>query len=149
MADKIKLLTQKRTSLKAQITGLANILDKGSIDNNILKLRIARLTELYHAFEEYHDELIILDPNDAHQTEFLNIQERFYVLAGRIDSVLNETNTTSIGSGILNDEIHENQVDNPYTIITVKRRRIKLPEAPLPMMENSKVGSHLKTRLLA
>jgi hypothetical protein len=81
MTERLKLLVQKRTSLKAQITSLTNILDKGKLDNATLRLRIARLTDLYHAFEEYHDELAVIDPNDGHQTEFTTIQERFYDLA--------------------------------------------------------------------
>lgn len=54
MANKLKLLMQRRTSLKVQIIGLTNIFDKGKIDNAALKLRIVRLKELY-SFEEYHD----------------------------------------------------------------------------------------------
>lgn len=38
---------------------------------------IARLIELYHAYEEYNDELALLDPNDTHQSEFEKIQARF------------------------------------------------------------------------
>lgn len=73
MSERIKLLVQKRTSLKSQITNLRNLLDKGKIDNATLKLRIARLTDLYHAFEEYNDEIAVLDPESEYQTEFANI----------------------------------------------------------------------------
>jgi len=66
MADKVKILTQKRTSLKAQITNLANLLDKGRVDDSTLKLRIARLTILYHTFEKFNDELAMFNPNDTH-----------------------------------------------------------------------------------
>jgi len=75
MADKVKILIQKRTSLKAQITNLANLIDKGNVDDGTLKLRIERLKTLYHAFEEFNDELTVLDPSDTHQNEFLNIQD--------------------------------------------------------------------------
>lgn len=78
MADKIKLLIQKRTSLKFQITSLSNILDKGKYDNASLKLRMKRVTELYHAFEDSNDELAVLDPNEGHQIEFTSIQDRYY-----------------------------------------------------------------------
>lgn len=85
MADRVKLILQKRTLLKSQITNLSNIFDKRGLDNAALKLRMARLTELYNAFEEYNDELAVLDPNNAHQTKFTEIQDRFYTLAGNIE----------------------------------------------------------------
>ncbi|KAG5318567.1 SETMR methyltransferase, partial [Acromyrmex heyeri] len=61
MAERLKLLVQKQTSLKGQIIGLTNTLDKGRIDNATLKLCIARLTKLYHIYEDYNDELAVLD----------------------------------------------------------------------------------------
>lgn len=61
MADKIKLLIQKRTSLKSQITYLTNLLEKEKLDNTALRLRMTRLTELFRAFEEHNDELVILE----------------------------------------------------------------------------------------
>lgn len=67
MVDRIKFLLQKRTSLRTQITNLSNLFDKRGLDNAALKLRMARLTELYNVFEEYNDELAVIDPNDAHQ----------------------------------------------------------------------------------
>jgi len=83
MSERVKLLVQKRTSLKSQITNVGNLLDKGKVDKAVLKLRIARLTDLYHAFEEHNDELAVLDPREEHQNEFVNIQERFYSLASK------------------------------------------------------------------
>lgn len=101
MTERIKILIQRRTSLKSQITNLSNLLDKDKMNNTTLKLRITRLTELYHAeyndykyYEEYNDEMSILDPNDAHQTEFANMQGRFYSLAGRVEDIL----SAAIGS---------------------------------------------------
>lgn len=64
------------------MTKLNEILDKGKLDNATLKLQIARLTDLYHAYEDDNDELVVLEPEAGHQDEFANIQERFYSLAG-------------------------------------------------------------------
>ena len=77
MAERARLLIQKRIAVKSQITNLSNILDKGKLDNTTLKLRMSRVTELYHAFEDFNDELAVLDPNEGHQTEFATIQDRF------------------------------------------------------------------------
>jgi len=130
MADKVKLILQKRTSLKSQITNLSNLLDKGKLDNATLKLRIDRLTELYHACEEFNDELAILDPNDTHQDEFINIQERFYALAGKIENIMSGTNASGSKSS---DQSRVEYSENRAVID--KKRRIKLPEATLPTFD--------------
>lgn len=130
MADRIKFLLQKRTSLKSQITILSNLLEKGGTSNTSLKLRIARLTELYHAFEGYNDELVVADPNDAHIDEFVNIQDRFYNVASKIEEILNPANTSST----VNSSI-ETRSDNAENAAVVKTWRIKLPEAPLPTFD--------------
>jgi len=130
MADRVKFLLQKRVSLKSQITGLTNLIDKGGVDKVTLKLRIARLTDLYHAFEEYNDELAIADPNNAHHDEFQAIQERFYALASRIDNILYPASTST---GDMAEK--ESRPDSAETTTNVKVRRIKLPEAPLPTFD--------------
>ncbi|KYN06882.1 hypothetical protein ALC62_02117 [Cyphomyrmex costatus] len=90
MTDRIKLLIQKRTSLKSQITNSTNLLEKdrhGCYDKTALKLRMVRVTELYHAYEDYNDELLTLDSNENHKDEFANVQDRFYSLAARIGTL--------------------------------------------------------------
>jgi len=131
MADKTKLLIQKRISLKSQITNLTNSLDKGKIDNATLRLRIARLTDLYHAFEDFNNELVVLEPNSSHQDEFINIQDRFYALAGRVENLLNPNDTSETSTRVLDDDRRTS--DNCHA--TTKKRRIKLPDAPLPMFD--------------
>lgn len=132
MSERIKLLIQKRTSLKSQITNVNNLFEKGKIDNATLKLRITRLTDLYHAFEEYNDELAVLEPYEEHQNEFINIQDRFYSLAGKIENRLNTTNISDAVAGTANDESRN---DNTEISASGKKRRIKLPEAPLPTFD--------------
>lgn len=137
MADRIRFIIQKRTSLKSQITNLVNLLDKGGLSNAVLKLRVMRLTELYKAFEELNDELALADPSDAHQDEFVHIQERFFNIAAKIDDILNATDLTHDGPSSI--DARSNNTENS-TI--AKTRRIKLPEAPLPTFDG-KVESWL------
>ncbi|XP_018401178.1 PREDICTED: uncharacterized protein LOC108778474 [Cyphomyrmex costatus] len=132
MAERIKILVQKRTSLKAQITGLTNALDKGKIDNITLKLRIAHLTDVYHAYEEFHDELLVLDPSGDHLTEFTNVQDRYYTLASRIESILNVANTSDNNCDTASVGTRN---DNASSVSVTKIRRMKLPEAPLPTFD--------------
>ncbi|XP_071580244.1 uncharacterized protein [Temnothorax nylanderi] len=129
MSDRIKLLTQKRTTLKSQITNLANILDKGSFNNANLRLRINRLTVLYQAFEDFNDELVVLDPSDGHQEVLTNIQDRFYSLASKIEDILNTANISEASAGTTSEETRS---ENAVSVTSVKKRRFKLPEAPLP-----------------
>lgn len=138
MADthRVKILVQKRTSLKSQITSLTNLLDKGRINGSTLRLRITRLTKLYHAYEEFNDELAVLDPNDVHQNEFSSIQERFYSLAGDVETRLSAGDVSDRDNGMSSNEI---RIENTGTVTTFKKRRIKLPEARR-LMASSKIG---------
>ncbi|GAB1869625.1 DUF1758 domain-containing protein [Camponotus japonicus] len=132
MADQIKLIVQKRTSLKAQITNLNNLFDKNKIDDATLRLRIARLTELFHAFEDHHDELMVLEPNENYQDEFHALQERYYDLAGKVENHLKRASTSN--SDIDTSNV-VNRVNQSTPSMTDKKRRIKLPEAPLPTFD--------------
>lgn len=132
MAERSKLLIQKRTSLKSQIINLSNLLDKNKISGAALKLRGARLTELYQAYEEYNDELMLLEPNETHGDEFAIIQERFYALAGKIEDVSNISDNTSTSASTSSGETRSN---SNGTVTSVKTRRIKLLEASLPTFD--------------
>ncbi|XP_070171311.1 uncharacterized protein [Polyergus mexicanus] len=127
MADQIKLLIQKRTSLKSQITSMTNLVERGRYDKTALKLRMTRVTELYHAYEEFNDELILLDPNDQHKDEFANVQERFYSLASMVEGIVNST-TSAANAGT------SSNVTQPSGsgAAAITKRRVKLPEASLP-----------------
>ena len=78
MANRIKLLVQKRTSLKSQISlsnSLSNLLEK-KYDKSF-KITYG-VIKLYHAYEEFNDEFILLDSNNNHKDEFTNVQERLF-----------------------------------------------------------------------
>lgn len=132
MSQKIKIIIQKRTSLKSQIVNLFNLLEKGNLDNVTLKLRSTRITELYHAFEEKNDELMILDANNTHSIEFEDIQEKYYTLTSKVETILNSSLASTSGfSSSANSE--ENQ--NNSAISKNGKKRIKLPVAPLPTFD--------------
>lgn len=66
--------------MKSQPTNLISLFDKVKLDDAALKLRMTRLTDLHHAFEEYNDELMeyndelmVLDPSDEYQGELMNL----------------------------------------------------------------------------
>jgi len=129
MADRIKLLIQKRTSLKSQITGLTNQVERDRYDKGALRLRMARITDLYHAYEEFNDELVVLDPNDAHKDEFTNVQERFYSLASKVEEIINSNVSAAITSATNSAALPNG------TATTIVKRRVKLPEATLPKFD--------------
>lgn len=132
--ERAKLLVQKRTSLKIQLTNLTNLLQKGRYDVSALKLRMTRVTQLYHAYEEFNDELLVIDPNDSHADEFTHIQEKYYSLASKVEKITSTSPSDVIAgpsntsAGTVNDAIQHTN-----TNITVNAKpRIKLPEASLP-----------------
>lgn len=130
MSSKIKFLIQKRTSLKSQIKNLANTLEQGNIDNVTLKLRSARLSELYRAFEDHNDQLMILNASDIHVVEFENIQEQYYALAGKIETILNRPSVTETATVGRSDTIR----GDVFTAVR-RNRKIKLPEVSLPTFD--------------
>lgn len=134
MTERIKLLIQKRTSLKAQITSLTNFLERDHCDKAALKIRTARVTELYHAYEEFNDELILLDSNDSHEVEFTNVQARFYSLIGKIEEIVNPlASVTNPNTSINASQSNDSLLITATTMLT--KRRIKLPEVSLPQFD--------------
>lgn len=127
---RIKLLILKRTSLKSQIINLTNLVEREQYENSVLKLRIKRVTKLYHAYEEFNDELILLDLNDHHNDKFATIQEKFYALAGKIENILNPfKNSVNVGTSNNATPSHMSGM------IACTKRRIKLSEASLPKFD--------------
>ncbi|XP_011629838.1 uncharacterized protein LOC105422235 [Pogonomyrmex barbatus] len=130
MTDRVKLLIQKRTSLKAQITNLTNIVERGKHDRVTLKMRMDRVTSLYHAYEEFNDELTVLNPDDNHRDEFNNVQEKFYSLAGKVEDIINpnmaaaSASTSSVAT-----------ISSDSGTMVVAKRQINLPIASLPCFE--------------
>lgn len=137
MADRIKLLIQKRTSLKAQITSLTNLVERERYDKVTLKLRVNRVTELYHAYEEFNDELLVLDSSDQHKEEFANTQDRFYALVGKVETILRSSASNanpSTSSADANTTSNTIQSHGSGSAANTKRR-IKLSEASLPKFD--------------
>ncbi|XP_014218316.1 uncharacterized protein LOC106646715 [Copidosoma floridanum] len=71
-----KVLMQKRSTLKGQLTALETLTAEESFDTVKARLRFDRVKELFNAYEELNDELEVIDPNDAHVTEMTNISDR-------------------------------------------------------------------------
>ncbi|XP_066588157.1 uncharacterized protein [Prorops nasuta] len=128
MAERIKLILQKRSALKSQITVFGNILDKSNIDISAMKLRLKRLTELFNNFEELFDELMVMEPNPEHQTEFESIQDRFYSVAGKAENIISSAVSTSL---IVNSANSDTRADGSLNMSNIEKR-VKLPQISLP-----------------
>lgn len=79
----------------------------------------------------------MLEPNEGHEEEFTLIQDRFYQLAGRVEKHLNNANISNTDIEAVRDE---NRVNQSTPVTSIKRRRIKLPEAPLPTFDGKFEG---------
>jgi len=120
-----KYINQKRSTLKAQLTGLERLVAENRVDEVNLKMRLKRITELFHAYEELHDELEILEPENEHLGEFDDIQNRYYEIASKIDN-----QSPASTSHAINLNTTSIPVDN-------NTRRLKLPRTELPKFDGS------------
>ncbi|XP_066600697.1 uncharacterized protein [Prorops nasuta] len=139
MADRVRLIIQKRTALKAQMTTVSNILDKDNIENTVIKLRMKRLTELFHNFEELADQLMILDSNEDHQNELESLQERFYTLASRVENILSSSHTDNSNS-VCSVASNHTQIDATSSSTCTEKRIVKLPQISLPVFNGKYEG---------
>ncbi|XP_066593206.1 uncharacterized protein [Prorops nasuta] len=131
MVDRVKLIIQKRTTFKSQLTIVCNMLEKEDVDPVVINLRVKRLSELYNALEEAMDELLVLDLNENHTKEFQTIQERFYNIASKVQKLhgVRDIANTSTASGT--DEIRS---DNAPTVVPRnegQNQKLKLPKITL------------------
>ncbi|XP_066585185.1 uncharacterized protein [Prorops nasuta] len=119
-SNRMKFITQKRATLKILITSLLNAVDNDRLDGVNLRLRFQRLTEHFKTYEDLHDALVILDPDDNHLDDMFEIQDRYYNLATKIETIvptiLNDATSSSHTSSVQVESI----------------RQIKLPVAELP-----------------
>ncbi|XP_018400312.1 PREDICTED: uncharacterized protein LOC108771274 [Cyphomyrmex costatus] len=90
-----------------------------------------RVTELFHAYEDYNDELLTLDSNENHKDEFANVQDRFYSLLIRV-----RTLTDSIQS-VANTSMGIDAPSPVDTASTVVNHKMKLPKVSLPNFDGS------------
>ncbi|XP_066596263.1 uncharacterized protein [Prorops nasuta] len=119
-----RLILQKRITLKTQITILTNTIDNDRLDNVNVKLRFERISDHFKNYEELHDELMILEPNGDHLEEMLEVQDRFYSLASKVDAILKQINSSTPNHSGNSNYIETSQNE--------RVKRIKLPIAQLP-----------------
>ena len=124
MDERIKVITQKRTSLKAQLTSLQNLIKQENYDASIATLRLARVKELWENYEELHDELAVLSPEDERLGEIDGIRDRYFTLASQLKPVDRPSAT-------------QNSSLNLSTSQLGGIKTIKLPVAELPKFDGS------------
>lgn len=120
-----KYISQKRSTLKTQLTNLEKIVAENRVDETNLRMRLKRITELFYAYEELHDELEMLEPEDEHLGELADIQNRYYEIASKIDTI-----TPASTSHAINLNATSIPVDN-------NTRRLKLPRTELPNFDGN------------
>ncbi|XP_066596918.1 uncharacterized protein [Prorops nasuta] len=132
MAARIQLIKQKRETLKSQIEHLERILNEGKTDRSSLRLRMRRLEELFHIFEDANDELLVLNPSESHHAEYAIIQDKYYKLAARVDNLLISANVLNFTETSSDPSISSRQSN---TENNGRGRHIKLPEVKLPTFD--------------
>ncbi|XP_053973201.1 uncharacterized protein LOC128873576 [Hylaeus volcanicus] len=115
--DRVKFIAQKRTTLKARLTAWQNAHAQSRFDKVGLKLRFDRITELFRAYEELHDELAILEP----ENEILNEIARLVMNMNDV-----EPSTVQVGN-----------VSLASSTMIERQRRAKLPVTELPKFDGN------------
>lgn len=123
--SRVKFINQKRTTLKIQLTNFEKLVAEDRLDDANLKLRLDRITELFHAYEEFHDELAILEPTNEHLDEFDDIQNRYYAIASQVQPPAQQSSSRAVDLNATSIAVDNNT------------RRIKLPVAQLPKFDGS------------
>jgi len=70
----------------------------------------------------------VLEPSDRNQIEFANIQDRFYTLVGKVNSIIGSVDAKISGTSSADTET---QTNDASVVTLTKKRRIKLPETPM------------------
>ena len=125
------MIGQKRTSLKRQLTQLENCVASGRYDKVNFQMRLDRVTELFHAYEDLNDELAILDPTNSHLDEICEIRDRYYDIASKIKSM----EVAEPSSAQVNETLGNTCLNS--TLTETRRRTLKLPVADLPKFDGS------------
>ena len=125
---RVKLLKQKRTTLKVQLTSVNNFIEKNreNLDLVHLQLRSNKLNDLFDNFDEVHNELQIYDPEENHNTEKENIEDNYFELASKIQKLLNPLNATS------NVPLANSTVCSEVNRSANNKRPVKLPPISIP-----------------
>ncbi|XP_046492903.1 uncharacterized protein [Neodiprion pinetum] len=127
-AKKVALIVQKGKGLNEQLNKLTNGLEQVEIDYVNAKLRLERITVLFHAYEEHHDELAILDADNVQIQEIDSLRDKYYQVASRIQTMQVANAENNITAPIGNSTFMERQ------------RLLKLPAAEIPKFD----GNHDK-----
>lgn len=131
MSRRIKLLVQKRISLRARIDHLANLLEEENIDHAELKLRNAHVKELFRLCEEGNDDLITIDAHGNHVVEFEAVQERYFNVTAKAERVLGTMARPAIGRNNVDG------MERSESASSHNRKRVKLPEVKLPTFDGA------------
>ncbi|XP_072757735.1 uncharacterized protein [Anoplolepis gracilipes] len=126
---------EEQTMLEQTHKRLTNWIERKQYDKAALRIRMNR--ELYHKYEEFNDELLLLETSDQHKEEFANVQDRFYTLVGKVERILNisaRSAQTPASSADTDDTSNMIQPHDSGTAVYTKRR-VKLPEASLPKFD--------------
>lgn len=122
---RIAFITRKRDALRRNSAQLIAALAAPNPDPYEMKLRLDRLTELLREYEEFHDDLERLDPDNEGLTELDDIQNEYYGVAAQVERLSNH-NVNSQNRASSTSEQTAN------AIAVAKRKLQKLPPMPLP-----------------
>lgn len=124
----IAVVTKKRSVLKGQMTNLRAAVDRGELNATNVRMRVQRLTELFHQYEDLHAEL---EENEENNAILAEVQDTFYDLISSI------AETPAAGTSRGNPNLSHLLSGFANSTVIEKQKSVKLPVAELPKFDGN------------
>lgn len=123
-----QMIKQKQFSLKQQLNELNVALSNSEVDVHQAQLRLERVTNLFYAYEELHDELSIIAPEEDTLNIISAIRFEYYELATKVNDLTNSNNVTN-----------DRSCNHPmgHSTFVERQKQYKLPVAEIPKFDGS------------
>ena len=105
---------------------LKNLCATEGFDATNVKLRSVKLSQVYHKYEELHEELSTLDPEDPNSGEIQDIETRFYAISSKNENLNQQTLPASNSAANLS-----------ITSTEMNQKRLKLPTSELQKFDGN------------
>ena len=130
---RLQLLMQKRITVKNHLIKFEEFLDNYNAESEFseLQIRLQTIYRIFSNFDDFNDEIVVLDPEVDHSREREDMQRDFFKLTSKAHSLIPDFQFAP-PAGNRNDLNQSFSTNSNHSENQVFRRKIKLPTASLP-----------------